>query len=72
MSPMAEIDCCNWLGLLALRFSYGARCMTQHCQVRTGTHWVFPQFSRCGGGLTRWAVENLQLGLGKVLPAGES
>ena len=72
MSPMAEIDCCNWLGLLALRFGYGARCMTQHCQVRTGTHWVFPQSSRCGGGLTRWAVENLQLGLGKVLPAGES
>ena len=72
MSPMAEIDCCNWLGLLALRFGYGARCMTQHCQVRTGTPWVFPQFSRSGGGLTRWAVENLQLGLGKVLPAGES
>jgi hypothetical protein len=72
MSPITEIDCCNWLGLLAFRFGYGARCMTQHCQVRTGTHWVFPQFSRCGGGLTRWAVENLQLGLGKVLPAGES
>ena len=72
MSPMAEIDCCNWLGLLALRFSYGARCMTQHCQVRTGTHWVFPQCSRCGRALRRWAVENLGLDLGKVLKPGES
>ena len=72
MGLTAEIDCYNWLGLLAFRFSYGARCMTQHCQVRTGTHWVFPQSNRCGRGLTCWVVENLGLGLGKVLPAGES
>ena len=46
--------------------------MAQHCQVRTGTHWVFPQCSRCGRVLRRWAVENLGQGLGKVLEPGES
>ncbi len=72
MNPATEINCCNWFCSLTPRFGYGPRCMAQHCQVRTGTHWVFPQCSRCGRALRRWAVENLGLDLGKVLKPGES
>ena len=33
---------------------------------------MFPQFSRCGRALRRWAVENLGPGLEKVFKPGES